>query len=388
MLPAPPAADQAIRASPLTYGDPVPHQQSAPPDPPGTPVEDPPGGLGPVVTSARVDFRVPHWSGVDGVRLELDWSLGPVDPELRRHGDRWLLRVPRPAVDRFEYQFTVRSAAGTDWITDPGNPAVVPNPFGDKSEIRFPEYVEPQWLSEPATGSTNFLPTDAGRLDCPVPVTVWTPDWLDPAQETPLLLAHDGSDMAHRGSLLRWATRAAARNTFRVALLDPAPGLRDRWYAADEDYADHLATVLLPAIARTVPVGRTVGLGASLGALSMLAVQRRHPWSLDALVLQSGSFFTHRLDPQETGYGFFDRICSAVADLAVGPAENQGQVLITCGAVEENRANNEQMATVLTGQGYQVAVHIVPDAHTMVGWRDSWSPGLENLLHRERPPQH
>ena len=188
--------------------------------------------------------------------------------------------------------------------------------------------------------------------------------------------------MADRGGLLQWATSAIAGGVrpFRIALLDPALGLRDLWYAADERYADHLAAVVVPAIEQQVPVLATVGLGASLGALSMLFLQRRHPGLLEALMLQSGSYFTAAHDPQESGYERFQHICSAVRALQAGPAEQPVPVLISCGIVEENRANNEQMAAALRDQGYRMEIHLVPDAHTMIGWRDAWSPGLDRLL--------
>jgi enterochelin esterase family protein len=98
-------------------------------------------------------------------------------------------------------------------------------------------------------------------------------------------------------------------------------------------------------------------------------------------MLQSGSFFTAALDAQESGYGQFAQICSAVADIAGTPATRTCRVVITCGTVEENRANNELIAEVLTAQGYQVRLRLVPDAHNMIGWRDAWSPDLEELLH-------
>ncbi len=350
----------------MTYGDRMPHEQ--------------PPAAGPVVTSAGVGFRLPDSAGVDGVRLVVDWPLGATDPDLRRHGDVWSVQLPRPPVDRMEYQFAVRARGTTSWITDPGNPLRVPNPYGDKSEIRFAEYVPPLWLATRDRGSSQDVPTARGELEVPVPTTLWSPDGLYDGTPAPLLVAHDGSDMAERGSLLRWATHAAQERPFRVALLDPAPGRRHEWYAAAPLYSDHLHHTVLPAIGTRVSVSTTVGLGASLGALAMLALQRRHPGSLDAMALQSGSFFTGRLDPQESGYEFFDQVCAAVVDLAAGPAAHQGRVLITCGAVEENRANNEQMARALVAQGYRVEMHLLPDAHTMIGWRDGWSPGLEILL--------
>lgn len=283
-----------------------------------------------------------------------------------------------------EYQFTVTTAGSTDWVTDPTNPARVRNPFGDKSEIRFPEYRPPHWLDTTPAGTLLELPTDAGALDCPVPVTLWSPDGLEPGDAAPLLLVNDDSDLADRGSLLRWATGAAQQLPFRVVLLDPPPGLRDQWYAADPVYADHLSSVVLPGVREKVRVDKVVGLGVSLGALSILTAQRRHPELFDAMVLQSGSFFTAGLDPQESGYDRFAQVCAAVGRLVEGPAANQGPVLITCGAVEENRSNNEVMATALTAQGFQVEMRLVPDAHTMIGWRDAWSPGLLRVLQTVR----
>ncbi|MET3806479.1 enterochelin esterase family protein [Nakamurella sp. UYEF19] len=332
-------------------------------------------------SSAGVVFRFPHAPGVQAVRVEVDWPLGDTGPDLRLQDGQWQLELPRPAVDRMEYQFLVRAAHGTAVHPDPGNPLRVGNPFGEKSEIRFPEYRMPGWLTGSDGGRCRPLATAVGKLACPVPVTLWAPDGLDSGVTAPLLLANDGSDMTQRGSLLVWATAAIKEHgPFRVALLDPAHGLRDAWYAAGADYADHVALTVLPAIGAQVAVGRTVGLGASLGALSMLMIAQRHPGVLHALALQSGSFFTAALDPQESGYDYFDRICSAVGVLATGPAVRSDRVLMTCGAVEENLANNELMATALAAQGYRVQSKIVPDAHTMIGWRDAWSPGLEELM--------
>jgi enterochelin esterase family protein len=112
----------------------------------------------------------------------------------------------------------------------------------------------------------------------------------------------------------------------------------------------------------------------------MLSAQRRHPELLDGMVLQSGSYFTPRLDPQESGYSRFDQICAAVVGLIAGPAANQGPVFMTCGLVEENRPNNEKMAQALSTLGYAVRLDLVPDAHTMIGWRDAWSPAMEELI--------
>jgi enterochelin esterase-like enzyme len=354
---------------------------------PSPPTAAEPPARATVVFAEGADFFLADAPGVTGVRLELDFSIEPVDPEFVPIQGGWSLHLPRPAVDRLEYQFTVRADDGTggvdtSWIPDPGNPSRVPNPFGDKSEILFPGYRPPAWLGTPDTGTLSPVACPPGELDEAVPTTMWSPAGLAPDTAAALLLVHDGSDMAARGGLPQWASSAIAGGVrpFRIALLDPAAGRRDQWYAADEQYADHLATVLVPGIGQQVLVSAIVGLGASLGALAMLFGHSRHPGLLDAVALQSGSYFTAALDPQESGYERFQHICSAVSALAAGPAAQPVPVLITCGIVEENRANNEQLATALQGQGYRVEVHLVPDAHTMIGWRDAWSPGLERLL--------
>ena len=219
-----------------------------------------------------------------------------------------------------------------------------------------------------------------------MPVQLWSPAGLSGDRAAPLLLAHDGSDMAQRGSLLSWASAMSSSSPVRVALLDPAAGLRNEWYAADPDYADHLAEVVLPALTARVLTGSVIGLGASLGAVSMLTLQRRHPGSISALALQSGSFFTPMLDAQESSFAQFEQICTAVRRMSSGPdltavtAPRPVPVLMTCGAIEENLANNKLMASTLRRQGHPVTMRVVPDAHTMIGWRDAWSPELDDLI--------
>jgi enterochelin esterase-like enzyme len=341
---------------------------------------------GPRVGAQGVRFRVadPH-DEVDGVRLEVDWVLN-TDPEFSPVPGGWALDLPRSGAWRLEYQLTVRRDGRSTWTTDPGNPRRVPNPFGEKSEIRFPEYREPPWLLARPYGPVRPVETPALRLERPVPVRLWSPEGLPADSFAPLLVAHDGSDMADRGSLLSWATELSQSFPIRVALLDPPLGLRHDWYAANPDYADHIARVVLPAIADRVLTGPVIGLGVSLGALAMLTIQRRHPATLSALALQSGSFFTPDLDPQESGYSHFAQVCTAVRLIAAGPdlsaaaAPRAVPVLVTCGAIEENLANNEEMAAALDRQGYPVKLRIVPDAHTMIGWRDAWFPALDELI--------
>ena len=342
---------------------------------------------GPVVTADHVEFTFPDAHRLlSGVRLEVDWMLGDVDPELRWSDGSWALRIPRPDAWRLEYQLTTRVGTDARWTCDPGNRLRVPNPFGEKSEIRFPEYRQPSWLLTPAAGPLRAVSTPKGRLRKAVPLQLWSPPGLAADVSAPLLLVHDGSDMAERGSLLSWAGAMSRHRPIRVGLLDPPDGVRDEWYAANPDYADHIADVVVPALTDRVLTGAVIGLGASLGALAMLTVQRRHPATISALALQSGSFFTRAHDGQESRFAYFEQICKAVGHIGSGPepsspgAPRPVPVLITCGSIEENLANNRAMATVLRRQGHPVTVRVVPDAHTMIGWRDAWFPALDELI--------
>ena len=334
----------------------------------------------PVITDQGAILQVDDPAGeLDGVHLEAGWMLDGLDPEFTFSGGRWVLRLPRPAAWRLEYRVLLRHHDGSRTTAGVGAGA---RSSGD-AELRFPDYRPPAWLDTPDTGTVRALATPAGRLAEPVPTKLWTPAGLSPSTTAPLLLVHDGTDLAERGQLLRWAS--ALTQPIRVALLDAAPGRRDEWYAADRDYADHLAEVLLPAVSKRVLTGPVIGLGASLGAVALLALQRQHPASVSALALQSGSFFTPQLDAQESGYRFFEPVTAFVRRVVAGPdlsnaAPRPAPILMTCGAVEENLANNRAMAQALRRQGHPVDLRIVPDAHTVIGWRDAWSPGLDELI--------
>ena len=52
---------------------------------------------------------------------------------------------------------------------------------------------------------------------------------------------------------------------------------------------------------------------------------------------------------------------------------------MTCGAEEENAANNRLMAEALARQGYPVDHAENPDMHNYTGWRDTFDPHLTGL---------
>jgi enterochelin esterase family protein len=213
----------------------------------------------------------------------------------------------------------------------------------------------------------------------PVEVTVRSPG---PAADR-LLLVHDGpeyDELAALGSFTAALARDRRLPPFQLALA--APGARDERYSADPGYTGALATRVLPELHRQLGTsGPAVLMGASLGALAALHLQRRHPDLVGGLFLQSGSFFTRELDDCESGFPHFGRIVDAVAAVRRNrPAGRPVPTVLTCGSAEENRHNNRAMEATLSGQGYPVVLHEVPDAHNYVAWRDTFDPHLADLL--------
>jgi enterochelin esterase-like enzyme len=259
-----------------------------------------------------------------------------------------------------------------------------PGAFGDKSVLEFDDYRPPGWLDAPVLpGSVTELLVPSRYLRAEVEVRLWAPADAGPTEQLPLLVAHDGPEYDQLSGLTTYSaamTAAGRLPRHRVALL--GPGDRDEWYSANVSYARALALAVLPTLRRRFAVaGPVVGMGASLGALAALHAQRRHRGLFRGLFLQSGSFFTRRLDPQKRPFGRYARITRFVGEtrrgaLAVEPVPTT----LTCGELEENLANNRAMVEVLHGQGYRVGFAELPDVHNYVAWRDAFDPHLSGLL--------
>ena len=80
---------------------------------------------------------------------------------------------------------------------------------------------------------------------------------------------------------------------------------------------------------------------------------------------------------------YADRIEGFVEDVLSRPSWPEPiPVEMTCGAVEENLASNKAARTALRRQGYPAHLHVMPDAHNWIGWRDAWLPHLPALLRK------
>lgn len=300
----------------------------------------------------------------------------------RAAGEPWELRLPLPAVDRFEYLLQVVDGDGDmSLIVDPGAPAAS-GPFGPKSVFELPGYEAPAWVGaavEPGTLEPLELPSE--RLGAKVHGLLWGPAGTGPADELPLLVVHDGPEYAQHSALveyLAWAVEAGEAPPHRAALL--APVRRNDHYAASPRYAAALVEEVLPALGATGPVA---GLGASLGALALLHAHHESPHAFAGLFLQSGSFFQPATDPWEEGFPRFGPITRFVGRVLKGRDPGTPiPVAITCGTAEENLANNRTLRNALARQGYEVELALVRDGHTWVGWRDAFHPQLGRLLTR------
>jgi enterochelin esterase-like enzyme len=321
------------------------------------------------------------------VRLCSDLPLPEGRRAYARRNGEWRLELAPPPLARLEYQLEVVHRDGrSERLCDPGNPHRAPGAFGEKSVLLLPGYAAPRWLgADPAPGSTEELSVRGRGLGASVGMSIWSPADADPGEPLPLLAAHDGPEYDRLASLTRFIAvgiRAGDLPRHRVALL--APGERDEWYSASARYAAALVRDILPAIRAAVAVqGAPAGMGASLGALAMLHIQRRHPGTLGALFLQSGSFFVPRYDAHEARLPRYQRIVRFVrATLHQPRYPHPVPVALTCGSAEENAHNNRLMARALSAQGYPAELHEVPDTHNYTAWRDALEPHLTGLLAR------
>lgn len=340
---------------------------------------------GPVVDQASVTFRLADpgrsWSGI---RLYQEVRVPGDQLDLQHDGHDWSLTIPRPPVDRMEYLFEVTDATGhTGSRLDPANPLRAAGAFGDKSVLELPGYQRPAWLAVAAPpGHRRELPIRTRALHEAIAVTLWASEGLADTEPALLLLVHDGPEYDDLAGLTAFLAAQVAQGVLppvRAALLHP--GDRNERYSADRAYTRALCLAVLPQLRDAVPVTAVVGVGASLGALAMLHVQRQQDGCLDGLFLQSGSFFHPRHDAHERRFPRFDRVVHTVnAVLRSGGHPRPVPTVMTCGTLEENLANNRIMARALSAQGYDVTLREVRDVHSYTAWRDCFDPWLTGLL--------
>ena len=315
-----------------------------------------------------------------GVRLvqEIGLPADQLEFEYDDAGRGWRLRLPQLPVWRLEYRLELRHEGRTEVVCDPDNPQRAPGGFGEKSVIELAAYHQPDWLDLPeAPGAWRDLSVPSRALKADVPVRIWTP----PGAEG-IMLAHDGGEFDKLIGLSQYSAAMVAHGAMpphHLVLL--SAGDRNDWYSANPGYARALAEDVLPSVRAELGTNApAVALGASLGALALLHAQRRYSHLFGGMFLQSGSFFQRRYDAQESAFPHYRRIVRFVAGARRRwPAGAPVPTIMTCGAAEENLANNRDMADALRKQGYPVRLIEMPDAHNLVAFRDAWHPLLAEL---------
>jgi enterochelin esterase family protein len=352
---------------------------------PGTPAN------GPVVEPDAIEFTFPDAGrALSAVRLVQDVRIPDEQLDFAWQAGSWSLRIDRPPVDRLEYTLELVHPGGDhESIRDPGNPVFAPGAFGHKSVLELPGYRSPSWLDRPApAGGSLVLEIPTRSVRGSVHGRLWSPPGVENDQPLPLLVAHDGPEYDELAQLTTYLSGLIDEGRIpplRAALL--APGPRDDWYSANGAYTRALCLAVLPYLKKTVATSRTIGMGASLGALAMLHAHRAHAGAFDALFLQSGSFFHRRYDAHERRrFSHYDRVVRAVDTVLRAKGHRDPvPVVLTCGRIEENVENNRILARALGAQGYAAALHEVRDVHNYVAWRDTFDPYLTGLLRGEVP---
>lgn len=337
------------------------------------------------VLDGLLRFRFdPDDPGVTAVHLDCDRAV-PGPRALQPDGDGWHLYVPHPPLQRLEYRFTVSRGDDVETVLDPANPLRVATAFGERSVVELPGYVAPWWLSAPLVEGRFTALGVAGETADDVPVTVWSPASLEDDRPAPLLLVHDGPEYDVLARVTTYSAALVASGALpphRVALAHPV--LRDAWYSGSPQYLRTVADAGLDRLGERFAVeGPVVVMGASLGGLTALLLGVLGAPRVGGVFSQSGSFFQVRHDDSESGYRYFGRISRTVQSLLdMRHVEHPLVVGMTCGTLEENFANNRDMATALERAGHTVALREVPDLHNYTAWRDSLDPGLTEVLQR------
>ena len=292
--------------------------------------------------------------------------------ELTRNGRSWELAAPAPDVARFEYQLELIDRNGaSEWILDPENPKRASGPWGDKSVWEEPGYEPPAWVGEEPVGKPTSVTIASRILKTELPALIWAHP--EATERSPLLVAHDGPEYAQHSALLTYLGQLPP---LRAALIGPVD--RNEIYSASARYSRALAEDILPQLP-AAPA--RIGLGASLGALSLFHTHRRHPESFDALFLQSGSFF-RRAESYERTFPRYERIARFVGGVRRNRPERSIPIVLVCGTVEENLNANRALEESLRARGYDARLHEFRDGHNWVAWRDSFHPQLLRLLQR------
>jgi enterochelin esterase family protein len=341
----------------------------------------------PLVDGTRVTFVCRQ--AADRVSLR-HWIYGlPSSIPLIPLGETgvWYRTMEFPKGSRVEYKFGVARGGIEEWIHDPLNPHIAPDPFGGNSVVRTADCEIPAWtLPNPETpaGRLEDLTIESQALRGKRTARVYLPAGFRTWRRYRLLVVHDGDDY------LRYSRMATVLDNLIDSMEIPPlvvafsnPGQRLIEYANDPRHARHIVNELVPALESRYPLitestGRCL-MGASFGAVAALATAWRFPGVFDSLLLQSGSFaFTDIGD--HTRSPVFDRVVRFMNRVRRQPRTLPGKIFVSCGVFESLIYENRSLVPFLQGRGVEVRYVEAYDGHNWENWRDRLRDGLTWLF--------
>ncbi len=318
------------------------------------------------------------------------WIYGlPASIPLTRLGrtDLWFRVMEFPEGSRIEYKFGVTRSGFEEWIHDPLNLHIAPDPFGGNSVVRTAGCKTPAWAlprAETPHGKLEQMIVDSAVFGDQRPIMVYLPARFRTYRRYRLLVVHDGGDY------LRYSSMATVLDNLIHALEIPQmvvafsnPGERLNEYADDPRHAVHVVDELLPALESRYPLiqeasGRCL-MGASFGAVASLSTAWRRPGIFDNLLLQSGSFaFTDVGDHSRSPV--FDRVVAFMNQFRRLPGELPSRIFVSCGVYESLIYENRSLVPFLQARGVDVRYVEAFDGHNWENWRDRLRDGLSWLF--------
>ncbi len=341
----------------------------------------------PIVNGSRITFV---WRGeAEQVALR-HWIYGlpsSIPLTLLGNTDLWYRVMEFPDASRIEYKFGVTRNGFEEWIHDPANPDIAPDPFGGNSVVRTAGCETPPWVlpnADAPRGRMEKFELPSQAFGDTRHISVYLPPSFRSYRRYRLLVVHDGHDYlrySSMGIVLDNLIDSLEIPQVVVAFSNPHKRLHE--YADDPAHARHIVEELVPAMEQryrliTEPTGRLL-MGASFGAVATLSTVWRYPGVFDRLLLQSGSFaFTDIGDHSRSPV--FDRVVDFMNQFRRSPERLPSQMFVSCGVYESLIYENRSLVPFLQSQGVDVRYVEARDGHNWENWRDRLRDGLSWLI--------
>jgi len=340
----------------------------------------------PIVEDSCVTFI--YQGEADAVVLE-HWIIGlpPAQPFTRMPGsDIWFLIQEVPEGSRIEYRFVVVKKGKREFVLDPLNPLKSKNPAGPTSVLHAKDYEYPKWAiidPEAREGTFDEFSVASETFEEDQNIKIYIPARFRRTRRYPLLVVNDGEGYLQYSKFKNILNNLIYNLEIApmVVALYSAKNIEE--YAKDPRHSRFIVEELLPEMEKRFPLiqRRTARgfMGASYGALGVLATAWRYPGVFQRLMLQSCSFAFAREDDYDVPAAvdpvldFFN----GLPDAQERPAE---RVFLSCGVYESRIHENRSLLTNLHAEGIDVRYVEVKDGHNWGNWRDRLRDGLSWLF--------